>query len=84
MRALRILAIADVSPLNVPGGAERTLWEQARRLAGRGHDVRVLCRAPGPEPAAPVVREGVRIVEFASVRRSPADFLRSTLAEARR
>lgn len=84
MRALRILAIADVSPLNVPGGAERTLWEQARRLASRGHDVRVLCRAPGLEPAAPVVREGVRIVEFASVRRSPADFLRSTLAEARR
>ena len=84
MRPLRILAIADVSPLAVPGGAERTLWEQTRRLARRGHDVRVLCRAPGPEPAAPTVRDGVRIVEFASARRSPVDFLRSTLVGARR
>jgi glycosyltransferase involved in cell wall biosynthesis/SAM-dependent methyltransferase len=84
VRPLRILAIADVSPLSVPGGAERTLWEQARRLVRRGHDVRVLCRAPAPAPAAAVVREGVRIVEFASVRRSPADLYRSTLAGARR
>jgi glycosyltransferase involved in cell wall biosynthesis/SAM-dependent methyltransferase len=84
VRPLRILAVADVSPLAVPGGAERTLWEQTRRLARRGHDVRVLCRAPGPEPAASVVRDGVRIVEFAAARRSPIDFVRSTLAEARR
>jgi len=84
VRPLRILAIADVSPLAVPGGAERTLWEQTRRLARRGHDVRVLCRAPGPVPTAPTVRDGVRIVEFASARRSPVDFLRSTLVGARR
>src|SRR4030095_12123397 len=80
------LAIADVSPLSVPGGAERTLWEQARRLVRRGPDVRGLCRAAGAPPrgAAGVVRGGVRIVELASVRRSPADLYRSTLAGARR
>ena len=79
MRPLRILAVADVSPLAVVGGAERTLWEQTRRLARRGHDVRILCRAPGAAPPASAVRDGVRIVEFAPERRSPVDFLRSTV-----
>ena len=43
MTPLRILAVADVSALAVIGGAERVLWEQMRRLARRGHDVRVIC-----------------------------------------
>lgn len=84
MRPLRILAVADVSPLAVVGGAERTLWEQTRRLARRGHDVRILCRAPGAAPPASAVRDGVRIVEFAPERRSPVDFLRSTVVGVRR
>jgi glycosyltransferase involved in cell wall biosynthesis/SAM-dependent methyltransferase len=84
VRRLRILAVADVSPLAVVGGAERTLWEQSRRLARRGHDVRILCRAAGPEPPAQAVRDGVRIVEFAPERRSPIDFLRSTVVGVRR
>ena len=64
MTPLRIVAVADVSPLAVIGGAERVLWEHVRRLARRGHDVRVLCRAAGATPAPPTVREGVEIVEF--------------------
>ena len=84
MRRLRIVAAADVSPLAVIGGAERVLWEQMRRLAGRGHDVRVLCRGAAGDPAPATVREGVEIVEFAAVRRSPAGFLRSTVLGARR
>jgi glycosyltransferase involved in cell wall biosynthesis/SAM-dependent methyltransferase len=81
---LRVLAVADVSPLAVIGGGERVLWEQMRRLAGRGHDVRVLCRTAAGDPAPPTVREGVEIVEFASVRRSPVSFLQTTVFEARR
>jgi glycosyltransferase involved in cell wall biosynthesis/SAM-dependent methyltransferase len=84
MTPLRIVAIADVSPLAVIGGAERVLWEHMRRLARRGHDVRVLCRVAAGEPAPPTVREGVEIVEFASLRRSPVDFLQSTVRGARR
>lgn len=84
MRRLRIVATADVSPLAVIGGAERVLWEQMRRLARRGHDVRVLCRVAAGDPAPATVREGVEIVEFAAVRRSPAGFLRSTVLGARR
>ena len=49
---LRIVAVADVSPLAVIGGAERVLWEHVRRLARRGHDVRVLCRAAGRHAGA--------------------------------
>jgi glycosyltransferase involved in cell wall biosynthesis/SAM-dependent methyltransferase len=81
---LRILAVADVSALAVVGGAERVLWEQMRRLARRGHDVRVLCRTAAGEPAPATVREGVEIVEFASPRRSPVGFLQTTVVEARR
>ena len=47
----------------------------------RGHDVRVLCRAPGRRRRRPrSCARACAIVEFASVRRSPADFLRSTVA----
>jgi glycosyltransferase involved in cell wall biosynthesis/SAM-dependent methyltransferase len=81
---VRILAVADVSPLAVVGGGERVLWEQVRRLAGRGHDVRVLCRSAAAVPAPPTVREGVEIVEFAPTRRSSATFLQTTVLEARR
>jgi glycosyltransferase involved in cell wall biosynthesis/SAM-dependent methyltransferase len=81
---LRVLAIADVSALAVIGGAERVLWEQTRRLARRGHDVRILCRTAAGEPAPPTVREGVEIVEFASTRHSPLSFLQTTVLQARR
>jgi glycosyltransferase involved in cell wall biosynthesis/SAM-dependent methyltransferase len=81
---LRILSVADVSPLAVIGGGERVLWEQMRRLAGRGHDVRVLCRTAAAAPAPATVREGVEIVEFASTRRTPLSFLQTTVFEARR
>ena len=84
MTPLRIVATADVSPLAVIGGAERVLWEQMRRLARRGHAVRVLCRAAAGEPARTVTREGVAIVEFAAARRSTVGFLRSTVLGARR
>jgi glycosyltransferase involved in cell wall biosynthesis/SAM-dependent methyltransferase len=84
VKRLRIIATADVSPLAVIGGAERVLWEQMRRLVRRGHDVRVLCRAAAGESARTVTREGVEIVEFASVRRSTVGFLTSTVLGARR
>lgn len=84
MKPLRVIAVADVSPLAVIGGAERVLWEHMRRLARRGHDVRVLCRVAAGTSARTDVREGVEIVEFASVRRSPVDFLQTTVLGARR
>ena len=83
-RKLRVLAVSDVSVLALEGGAERGLWEVTRRLAARGHDVRVLSRAPeglGPRRAR---REDVDIVEFASSRRSLVRFLGSAVLEARR
>ena len=84
MSRLRVLTVSDVSALRLAGGAERVLWEAARRLAGRGHAVRILSRAPAGVAPGGARREGVEIVEFASSRRSPAGFLRSAVAEARR
>ncbi len=61
------------------------LWEQARRLAARGHDVRVVSRADS-DAAGPVSleREGVRIRQFPLDRRSVARFIRSSILGARR
>ncbi len=84
MSRLRVLTVSDVSALALEGGAERVLWEAARRLAARGHAVRILSRGPAGEPPRTARRVGVDIVLFASSRRSVVGFLRSGVLEARR
>ncbi len=61
------------------------LWEQARHLAARGHDVRIVSRAD-PDAAAPVSveRERVRIRQFLVEQRSVARFIRTSILGARR
>jgi glycosyltransferase involved in cell wall biosynthesis/SAM-dependent methyltransferase len=61
------------------------LWEQARRLAARGHDVRIASRAD-PDATAPASheREGVRVRQFAVSRRSIGRFITSSILGARR
>jgi glycosyltransferase involved in cell wall biosynthesis/SAM-dependent methyltransferase len=83
--ALRVLMVSDVSPCYPAGGGERMLWEQARRLAARGHDVRVVARADA-EGGAPRFheREDVRIRSFPVNRRSIAGFVMSSILGARR
>ena len=62
-RSLDILAVTDASPPAIGGGAERVLWEQATRLAARGHRVRVLARAP---EASMKVRDRKRALQVVS------------------
>ena len=84
MNALRVLIVSDVSPLSPEGGAERVLWEHARGLAGRGHAVTVLGRAPGTGALAGThEREGFRIVLFRAGGGSSARFLRDAVLGAR-
>jgi len=82
---LRVLMVADVSPSRPLGGGERMLWEQARRLAARGHDVRIVSRAD-PDATAPVSveRERVRIHQFLPDQGSITRFIRSSIYGARR
>lgn len=80
---LRVLMVSDVSPLHIHGGAERVLWEQASRLAKRGHQVCVVCRSSTNREAESVQREGVRIRPFPSDLRSPLRLLISSIVEAR-
>src|SRR5213593_3420923 len=75
--------VSDVSPSYPAGGGERMLWEQARRLAARGHDVRVVSRADSAGPVS-LERERVRIRGFPVDRRSVASFVRSSILGARR
>jgi glycosyltransferase involved in cell wall biosynthesis/SAM-dependent methyltransferase len=81
---LRVLMVSDVSPSRPLGGGERMLWEQARRLAARGHDVRIVSRAD-PDATEPVTveRERVRIRQFVADRRSIARFIGSSIFGAR-
>jgi len=75
---VRILFAADVSPIDEGSGAERVLQEHARRLAGRGHDVRVLHRE---ESRNPVDRawEGCRLFRYRTLRGGAGPFVASTL-----
>ena len=84
MSRLRVLTIADVSPLTVEGGGERALWEMARGLARRGHQLTILSRAPAGVASRCAQQEGVRIAEFASSRRWLPGFLASAIREAGR
>ena len=84
MTRLRVLTVSDVSPLTLEGGGERALWELARGLGLRGHDVRVLSRAPAGSAPCTATRDGVRIAEFASPRHRAAGFLRGAVLGARR
>lgn len=80
---LRVLIVADLSPLGPGGGGERVLLEHARGLARRGHDVRVLARAPdGSAPPATVV-DGVRVRHVPAARGSMRAFARAATAGAR-
>jgi len=82
---LRVLMVSDVSPSRPLGGGERMLWEQARHLAARGHDVRVVSRADaGASAPVPVEHERVRIRHFLADRASITQFIRSSIFEARR
>ncbi len=76
--------VADVSPARPGGGGERMLWEQAWRLAARGHDVRIVSRAPGDGEAAAEVRQGVRMSPFRVNRRTSVRFAVSSMLAARR
>ena len=82
---LRVLMVSDVSPSYPAGGGERMLWEQARRLAARGHDVRIASRAdPDATVDASHERQGVRVRQFLVSRRSIGRFIASSILGARR
>jgi glycosyltransferase involved in cell wall biosynthesis/SAM-dependent methyltransferase len=81
---LRVVVVADVSPAAVLGGSERVVWEQSRRLAARGHHVRVVSRAPDGSGPPPLSREGVGFRHFTVGRRSAAAFIHGSVLGARR
>jgi glycosyltransferase involved in cell wall biosynthesis/SAM-dependent methyltransferase len=81
---LRVLMVSDVSPSPAEGGGTRMLWEQASRLVARGHDVRVVCRAPSEGDASTAEWQGVRIRSFAVDRRTAGAFIVSSVLGARR
>ncbi|MFQ5931491.1 MAG: glycosyltransferase family 4 protein [Nitrospiraceae bacterium] len=81
--ALRVLMMSDVSPVEIRGGAERVLWEQASRLAAVGHKVHVLSRSPTNGVGETVERQGVRISHFPADRRSFVRFFLNSIREAR-
>jgi len=82
--ALRILAVSDVSPLVIRGGAERMLWEYASRLTARGHRVRIVSRSP--DGAAPELaeRDGIAIRHFPVESRSTLRFAWDSIQRGRR
>jgi glycosyltransferase involved in cell wall biosynthesis len=58
---MRILYVNKMWPVHEGGGGEVRLWEIARRLAQRGHDVTIVCGRSRPGLPATSQVEGVRI-----------------------
>jgi len=81
---VRILVVADVSPVVVRGGGERVLWEQATRLHRAGHRVRIVSRTPEGERDGALVHGGIAVRHFPVARGSLLAFVRTSIAEARR
>ncbi len=84
MAELSILMVADVSPLEAPGGASRVLEEQSRGLRERGHRVEVLCRRPAPDAPPTVDLDGVPVRHYDVSRAHPAAYFVSSILGARR
>ncbi|MCI0370918.1 MAG: glycosyltransferase [candidate division NC10 bacterium] len=68
---MRLLLVADVSPVVILGGGERVLREHALRLKKRGHEVTVLCRTPGPDAPDAVRLDGVEVLHLPADRSRP-------------
>lgn len=81
---MRILVVADVSPVVVRGGGERVMAEQTARLQQAGHRVRIVCRTPDGERDGALVHRGVAVRHFPVTRRSLPAFVRTSIAGARR
>ena len=79
---MRILFVADVSIQTVIGGAERVLYEQATRLARKGHEVHTLTRRPPGDGRTRLVRQRVTEHRYPVDTRNPVSFFGSTLRNA--
>lgn len=64
VQPLRLLFVSDAFITNDMGGPERVLWEHARHLAKRGHQVQVLAGCPAGLFRDPEVLEGVAVRYF--------------------
>jgi glycosyltransferase involved in cell wall biosynthesis len=81
---VRVLVVADVSPVVVRGGGERVLAEQTARLHQAGHRVRVVCRTPDGEREGALVHRSIAVHHFPVTRRSLPAFVRTSIEGARR
>jgi glycosyltransferase involved in cell wall biosynthesis/SAM-dependent methyltransferase len=81
---MKILVVADVSPVVVRGGGERVLAEQAGRLHRAGHRVRVVSRTPEGEGDGALMHGGIPVRHFPVKRGSLLAFVRTSIVEARR
>ena len=84
MDKLRILVVADVSPLEPHGGASRVLREQSQRLAARGHEVTVFSRQPEISVQTESEVKGVSVRHYPVSRAHALAFFWSSIAGARR
>ena len=83
-KRLRLLVVADVSPIERHGGSVRVIREQCRRLVARGHDCMVLCREPWDHASARTYVDGVTVEHFRVNRKTPLAFFLSSITQARR
>ncbi|HLA28918.1 MAG TPA: glycosyltransferase family 4 protein [Syntrophales bacterium] len=81
---MNILFVSDVSIHDIPGGAERVLYEQTTRLAARGHDVHILTRRLPAHHSDDDMIQNVREWRYRVNQNNAISFFASTLPNGRR
>ncbi len=81
---LRILMVADVSPLQRAGGSARAIREQTLGLSRRGHSLTVVCRHPGGEVPIDSQLENARVHHYGVARNNPLAYAVTSLYGAKR
>jgi len=79
---MNLLLLAEVSAAAVLGGAERVLREQALGLRKRGHDVRIVARAPASDLRPQVAVSDLIEHRYAVSRRNEPAFVLSSLVRS--
>ena len=83
-RRLRVLMVADVSPVQRAGGSARVIKEQTIRLVARHHSLELLCRHPLEEVAPREELAGAALIHYPVNRSNPLSYAASSILGARK
>ena len=81
---MKVLFVADVSIAEVIGGGERVLFEQAKEMSKRGHELHVLTRRlPEHKESFQIITRGIKEWRYEIDRNNNLSFFKTSRVNAR-